>query len=282
MHNQLSRRTFLGLGLRAGLTLGCSCFFPAALLASSSGGLARGRHDVRIPAEPQAERLRADFDALSRGVEAMLAPRLGQPGADGVGRAARDRFAALIPAIPDIGPGNRNAESLLEAVWLTAITQAMTDAGLTHADAGRLFYDMCAAEVAQAPADQMRAKGKAMFTPTGRAALAAWALRTQARRYPGDWVARTVSPNGQGAKAPFDVGYDYTQCGAVLFFRAHRVEAVAPYFCLNDFTMSRAQGTGLTRRHTLGQGDQLCDFRYKQGGPVTQSWETEAPHFRKG
>lgn len=277
MDAEFPRRQALGLGLKFGLALGCCCFFPAPLLASSSGGLARGKHGGRIPTPAQAERMRSDFDGVCAGVRELLLPRLGRDGAEGVVREAQARFAALIPTIPDIGPGNRNAESLLEAVWLTAITQAMLPAGLTHRDAGRLFYDLCAADMAQAPADKLRAKGKAMFNPVGRAALAAWARRTQARKYPGDWVATTVPGEGQ----TFDIGYDYSQCGAVLFFRAHRVEQVAPYFCLNDFTVSRAQGTGLTRRHTLGQGDALCDFRYKQNGPVTQSWETEEPRFRK-
>ncbi len=278
-----SRRRALTLGLQAGLVLGCTCFFPAGLLASSAGGLGRGKHGGRPPADvggAQAARMRADFDAVSQGVAAMLTPRLGQAGAQNVARGARERFSALLPDIPDIGPGNRNAESLLEAVWLTAITQAMLaspSGGLTHRDAGRLFYDMCAAEMARAPEAEMRAKGKAMFNVVSRAGLAAWARRTQARKYPGDWVATAVAGDG----ATFDIGYDYSQCGAVLFFRAHGVEKVAPYFCLNDFTMSRAQGTGLTRRHTIGQGDALCDFRYKLDGPVTQSWETEEPRFRK-
>jgi hypothetical protein len=68
----------------------------------------------------------------------------------------------------------------------------------------------------------------------------------------------------------------------VKFFRAHGVAAVAPYFCLNDFLTSRAQGTGLSRAHTLGQGDALCDFRYTENGPVAQSWETETPRFAPG
>lgn len=295
----LTRRAFLALGLLAG----CSCFFPATLLGSSSGGLARGRQGPRTPTDSQAARMRADFAALCQGAQALLAPRVGGQRAEALGREAQARFAALIPAIPEIGPGNRNSESLLEAVWLTALTQAMTGAGLTHRDAGRVFYDLCALEMARRPEAELKAKGKAMFNMAGRAGLAAWARRTQARKYPGDWVATAVFPEAPGAEgvapgvagggapgaaggvtggADFDLGYDYSQCGAVLFFRAHGVEKVAPYFCLNDFTLSRAQGTGLTRRHTIGQGDALCDFRYKLGGPVTQSWETEEPRFRKG
>ena len=77
----------------------------------------------------------------------------------------------------------------------------------------------------------------------------------------------------------FDAGYDYTECGAVKYFKAQGVAEVAPYFCLNDFLASRAQGTGLVRKGTLAQGDPLCDFRYKRDRPVTQDWDTEVPRF---
>jgi len=56
---------------------------------------------------------------------------------------------------------------------------------------------------------------------------------------------------------------------------------VAPYFCVNDFTLSTAQGAGLARVHTLAQGDGLCDFRYTLGRPVVQGWDTETPRFGK-
>jgi hypothetical protein len=129
--------------------------------------------------------------------------------------------------------------------------------------------------MAQRPAAELRAQGQAMFTRAGRAQLAAWAKATQERRHPGDWVAEAVFGDGKA----FDLGYNYSRCGAVTFFKAHGVAQVAPYFCLNDFVLSRRQGTGLTRAHTLGQGDALCDFRYKKDGPVAQSWETEEPHL---
>ena len=56
---------------------------------------------------------------------------------------------------------------------------------------------------------------------------------------------------------------------------------VAPYFCLNDFILSRAEGTGLSRAHTLAQGHDRCDFRYKKGREVTQDWDTETPKFAR-
>jgi len=269
----LSRRSFLRLGLGAGA---CACFFPARLLAAPPAPAASG------PDETSAARaLQAEFNGVSQGAEAWLAPRTGARQAAAIAEASRARFAALLPAIPDVGQhtpeGNRNLESLMQAVWLTAITQAMQAHRLPEKDAGRLFYDLCVEEMAQRPAAEMRAKGRAMFSEQGRAELVAWTKATQARRYPGDWVGGAVFGDGQD----FDLGYDYSECGAVKFFQAQGVGAVAPYFCLNDFTLSKAQGTGLARVHTLAQGDRLCDFRYTLDRPVTQSWETETPRLEK-
>ena len=267
--NQPARRRFLNFGVAAG----CSCFFPGRLIAASGAEQPLG-DDARARRGP---RQIAEFDGLSQGVQAWLAPRVGEQRAAAIAAQSRAFFAALCASIPDIGSDNRNQDSLDEAVCLTAIAQAMQAAGLPLRDAGRLFYDLCAQEMAQSRADDARAKGQVMFSAAGRAALKRWAEGTQQRRYPGDWVAVAVFGDGQ----TFDVGYDYAECGAVKFFAAHGVAGVAPYFCLNDFTLSRSQGTGLTRAHTIGQGDALCDFRYKQDGAVTQSWESEVPRFEK-
>ncbi len=270
LDNQPARRRFLNVGVAAG----CSCFFPSALLAApeTAGAGIDAQRAQRLQADMQAE-----FAGLSEGVEAWLAPRVGGQQAAAIAAHSRACFAALIGAIPDIGSGNRNQESLNEAVWLTAIAQAMQAAGLPLRDAGRLFYDLCAQAMAQRRADEAHAKGQVIFSAAGREALRRWADGTQQCRHPGDWVAVAVFGNGK----TFDVGYDYTECGAVKVFTAHGVAGVAPYFCLNDFTLSRSQGTGLSRVHTLGQGDALCDFRYKKDGPVTQSWESEVPRFEK-
>lgn len=264
--NLLARRRFFNFGL----TAGCSCFFPGQLIAAQTAG------KVTVDSA-RTQRLQSEFEGLSQGAQAWLTPRVGKEQATAIAAQSRACFAALIGSIPNIGNDNRNQESLTEAVWLTAIAQAMQASGLPLHDAGRLFYDLCAREMAQSRAADAHAKGQVMFSPPGRAALKRWATETQQRRYPGDWVAVAVFGDGK----TFDVGYDYSACGAVKFFTAHGVAGVAPYFCLNDFTLSRSQGTGLTRQHTIGQGDALCDFRYKQDGAVPQSWETEVPRFEK-
>ncbi len=263
----LTRRRFLTQGFRLGLGFtACACFFPAGLLAATPR-----------KAPERAVRIARGFAGVVQGAQAWLTPVIGPQEAKAVAKDCPLRLDALLPRVPDIGPANRNEVSLEEAVWLAALAQAMRAHGLPEAMAGRLFYDLCAREVSGQLANPQAAlalarEGAAMFSPAGRDDLRAWTEETQRRNHPADWVGRAVYGNGQD----FDLGYDYSECGAVKYFQANGVGDVAPYFCLNDFTMSRAMGTGLARAHTLAQGDSLCDFRYKQNRPVTQGWESEA------
>lgn len=268
----MTRRFFL----RAGVVGACACLLPWPALAKK----------VAAPAAPapltgnfyldNRDRLVADFKGVCAGAEHWLAARTAEPTARAIAADALRRYDRLLPGMPDIGGReNRNQPFLIMAGWLTALTQAMGEKGLSAQDAGRLLYDLDAADWAAMPPQKAHAMGAALFSPAFFQSLTAWAAQSQQRRYPGDWVVTAVPGDGK----TFDVGYDYTECGAVKYFKSQGVAEVAPYYCLTDFLASRAQGTGLSRTHTLAQGDKLCDFRYKRDRPVTQNWDTEAPHF---
>lgn len=250
--------------LKAGVLGVCSCLLPWRVFAAES--------------YYQANRAQilSDFANVCAGAEKWLAPRTSGRTAKAITADAKRRFERLLPGMPDIGgQDNRNQPFLVMAGWLTALYQAMREKGRSAADAGRLLYDLNAADWAALPRQRARTMGKALFSRRYLTALKKWAADSQKRRYPGDWVVRVVPGDGK----TFDVGYDYTACGAVTYFRAQGVAEVAPYFCLNDFLASKAEGTGLVRTGTIAQGAALCDFRYKRGRPVTQDWDTEVPHF---
>lgn len=265
--------------LRAGLTGFCACFFPwptaAAAKAAGASVAPAAPAAAGFYAENKAKFL-ADFKGVCAGAEKWLAARVAGPVAKATSDDALRRFEILLPGLPDLGGrANRNQPFVTMAGWLTALYQAMREKGLAAKDAGRLLYDLYAADWAAIPPQKAQAMGAALFSPVSQAALKAWAEASQKRLLPGDWVGRFVPGDGK----TFDLGYDYTECGAVKYFKSQGVADVAPYFCLNDFLASRAQGTGLARQHTIAQGDALCDFRYKQGRAVTQDWNTETPRF---
>lgn len=257
----VTRRFFL----RAGLLGACACLVRWPAFAAAPGFYVENR-----------ARFLADFKGVCGGAEKWIASRTSAPAAKAMADDAMRRFEILLPGLPDIGgQTNRNQPFITMAGWLTALCQAMREKGLTARDAGRLLYDLYAADWAAMPPQKAQAMGAALFSPASLASLQEWAAASQKRQHPGDWVGTAVAGDGK----TFDLGYDYTTCGAVAYFKAQGVAEVAPYFCLNDFLASRAQGTGLVRKGTIAQGDAICDFRYKRNRPVTQNWDTEVPRF---
>ena len=249
--------------LQAGLVGLCSCLAPWRVLAAPPTFYTVHK-----------DQFVADFAGVCAGAEKWLAVKGSGQAAQAIAADAKRRFEALLTAMPDIGgQANRNLPFLVMAGWLTALYQAMREKGFVARDAGRLLYDLNATDWSALPRQRAQAMGAVLFSPPYRDELEKWAANSQKRQYPGDWVGRVVPGDGKN----FDLGYDYTECGAVKFFKAQGVPEVAPYYCLNDFLAAKAQDTGLVRHGTLAQGDALCDFRYKRGRPVTQNWETELP-----
>jgi hypothetical protein len=252
-----SRRRFLKLALAGA----CACL-PLAPLGLWAA-----------PADSREQALRASMAGLAEGMARMLAPAHGPDLARDMAREAREAFAASLGRLPGLGPDNPNQESLDQAAFLAAMRVPMARRGLAARETGRVLYDLCAMEMA-AQAEPALARGRAYFSRENLETLRQWARRTRERAFPGDWVAE-VAFVGQGQD--LEIHKTYRECGAFKLFQALGVAEVAPFFCLNDFVTSRAEGTGLTREHTLAQGDAVCDFRYRQGRAVTQGWDTELP-----
>ena len=194
-----------------------------------------------------------------------------------IAKEAKQQFEALLPLIPDLG-GARNIviRDFPVALWCVAYFRPMKAHGKTAEELGKMVYDLFETELREMPEAARRSEEAKLFAPEHVNKLKEWARWTQKREYPANWVAVFVPGNGE----KFDYGYDYSECAIVKYLKAHEAHEVAPYVCLNDFIRSRAYGTGLRRTKTIAQGDDVCNFRYKKGRPVTQNWYTEIPIIR--
>jgi hypothetical protein len=94
------------------------------------------------------------------------------------------------------------------------------------------------------------------------------ARRSQARRYPGDWVFEVVHGDGES----FDFGVDMTECGIVKFFHSQGADEVVPYLCELDYIGAETMGVGLQRTKTLAWGCDRCDFRMTKDATTTAQW----------
>ena len=263
----LSRRGFLG----AVLATSSCCLLPFPLL-SGCARVTAGNYYLS-----HRDSLLKDFRQTNQGAEQYLTSAFGEKMARDVTQGAARNFDDLLPELPDVG-GERNWDTqyLIIAAWYIAYYEPMKAHEKTTEDVGRMIYVLNRTGLEQIPKASAQAEGANKFTEASLDAMQKWADWTQKREYPANWVATFLRGDGKD----FDFGYDYTECALCKYFQANGVRELAPYVCLNDFVSSRAQGTGLSRSKTLAQGDDRCNFRYKKGRPVTQSWSTEIPLIR--
>ena len=255
-----SRRLFLTLSL-------ATC--GAALCGSSSPC-------AWAEAPWNRDKLLKDFQGVAQGAEASLRERLGPQVAHQAALDAVAKFEELIPGLPDVGgDSNPISQFIPKAAWYVALYSVLKKHGFSAEDVGKLLYDMNARGLQGADRERMLAGGARLFEAQEETRV--WAESSHKRRYPADWVMDFVPGDGQ----TFDFGYDMRECACLKYFHSQGVAEVAPYMCLNDFLLSRAMGTGLVRDKTLAQGDDRCNFRYKRGREVTQSWATEIDLIRK-
>lgn len=257
-----TRRTVLKL-LAVGAAAGWMPCRAMALAAAPAAGW------------PAPDALRAAFDEVVEGAIQFWTPQVGAQAAQRMAAEARAAFATLAGSLPDVGAGHSpDAPYIPVAAWFVALYQPMKAAGMSAEDVGRIVYELYRYQLSHQDPASLHAEGEQLFAT--RAAFARWAASTLKREYPANWVAHYVPGDGE----TFDFGYDYTECGVVKYLHAHGVPELAAFVCLNDFSKSAAQGTGLRRDQTLAQGDARCNFRYKKGRPVTQGWETEIALIR--
>jgi hypothetical protein len=206
----------------------------------------------------RTDQLLRDFDRHIRFAQRPLAGRYGAD-AEAIIGAARQEYAALIPDLPYIGGGqNPLTWNLVTAAWFLALYRVLKGRGARAAEVGGILYQMVENWLHSYPGWLLRLLGWWRFTRLGLGRLTARARRSQARRYPGDWVYSVVP----GAGHTFAYGVDYSECGILKFYRAHDADEMLPYLCWLDFPMTRAYGMVMTRRQTLAQGGAVCDFRF--------------------
>jgi len=262
-----SRRDFIAYSLRCSLAaLSCGMLGKTKAQAMTADYYSMHR-----------DALTGAFRQIVLAAQPFWQSEFGADRASAIAQEALGNFDALLPKFPDVGGENNwDTPFIPVAGWYVALYGPLRSAGKTAEDVGRLVYDMYRHELAATPKEPLIKEGEELFRQETLASMEQWAEWTQKRDHAGNWVAEFVRGDGR----EFDYGYDYTECGAVKFFRSQGVPELAPYMCLNDFLKSAALASGLHRTKTLAQGDDICDFRYKKGRPVQQSWATEIDLIR--
>jgi hypothetical protein len=208
-----------------------------------------------------------------KSTEKVLTAHFGKERTAAIMREIRASYASLTPSVPYIG-GKENmfTEWLTYGVYYLAVYRVLKPLGYSMNQIGELIYKTYE-HMADYPKWFLRIVGKLRYGKSYTSRLRLAAEDSQKRQYPGSWVCTFVKGDGH----EFDYGLDMTECGIWKFYVAHNAQELAPYMCLSDYVVSKAFDRGLVRHHTIAEGGDRCDFRYKKGRktfvtPLRNGW----------
>jgi hypothetical protein len=225
-------------------------------------------------APPNKRRLLRRFDRYMKWpIKSILVERYGVDEATTIIDDGRAELERLIPHIPFIGEDNPMTRYLLQAASSLALHRALQRRGATVDDTGEIISMSTRAMLLRIPGFLRRLTGKLYFGDRRIRRQQESAVRSQVRRYPGDWVWEVIPGDGE----TFDFGIDITECGILKFMQAQGAEDLMPYMCHMDYVTLGAIGVELKRTKTLAYGCDRCDFRMIKGGIPPQDWPPAFP-----
>ena len=232
-----------------------------------------GRPETKAPTSSrQMEKLVGKFDRLLERSGSALVDRFGEETAAVMRGEMLDEYRRLIPEVPYIGGRWKiYSDALVLAPWALAVYRVEVRHGGSLEDAGELIHRITRAQMERIPKVLRHWIGRQRFGRLRRRNVERAARRSQARRYPGDFVFERIDGDGK----TFDFGIDIVECGIVKYLHAQGAEELCPYLCDLDYVKFEAMGIGLRRTKTLAWGCDRCDFRLSKQGVTSAPWPPE-------
>ncbi len=210
----------------------------------------------------QSGRLLKEFDQLVSKVKTPIVRRYGDEGAAQMLAAARREYAKLLPDLPYVGGEQPFTQFVIASGWFLAFYKVMQAQGSSLQESGELAYLLSRIYLERVPGFARHLLGYMTFSKRYKNKLRQRALLSQTQPYPRGYVYTFVEGDG----IEFDYGVDYHQCATWTLFQEHGAAGLTPYLCACDYLYSELLGWGLTRTTTLGEGGEVCDFRFKKAG----------------
>lgn len=217
----------------------------------------------------QTEKLVRKYGHWMQRSGGALIDRYGEVTAAVIRGEIRDESRMLFRRMPYIG-GRRNIyfSDLAFSAWALATYRVMVRHGGSLEGTAELIRDVVRAEIERIPRGVRSLMVRYRFSGLHQQRLERAAKRSQARRYPGDWVFERVDGHGKA----FDFGIDMTECGIVKFLHAEGADELCAYLCDVDYVSAEAMGFGLRRTKTLAWGCDRCDFRLSRDAVTPALW----------
>ena len=212
----------------------------------------------------QSAKLLKDFDRMIRQVKNPLITRFGEVDYKMMAASVREEFQRLIPLLPYVGGEQPFTQFVISSGWFLAFHRVMLARGASTRETGELAYTLSQTYLARVPGFARRLLGYMSFSPKYLRKLRKRAEESQRHPYQRGYVYSYVEGDGVN----YDYGVDYRQCATWTLFQEQGAVELTPYLCACDHLYSEMLNWGLTRTTTLGEGGEVCDFRFKRGGPT--------------
>lgn len=216
-------------------------------------------------------KLLKDFDATAGLMRDYLVRLYGREFADTLNKEARLEYENLIPEVPYIR--GMRARPLNSFLLITAQEVAVYKTMKKHGKGPSEAWGICHEAIKR----RMKTFSNTKRWLLKRLMYSRFLMKRVKRRVErqeqlkfGDFELRYVLGDG----TDFDWGVDYVACGNYNFAKAQGAEEFAPYVCMSDIALSDALGWGLIRTHTIADGCDSCDFRFKKGSKTKISSKT--------
>jgi len=204
-----------------------------------------------------------EFDLVARSARSVIESYFGE-NARALTAEVRREFENLIPQFPYVGGKQPHTEFIVFTGMLLAVYRVNKTHGKTAKQTGEMVFDMGRAFLNSFPTFLLRLFMPMSFSRRAMDRIRKGAIESQQRKYPEGNVIDFIEGDGKN----FDYGVDYLECASCKFLAKQGAPEIAPYLCPVDILFSEALGWGLTRTTTLAQGAEVCDFRFKKGGPT--------------
>jgi len=194
---------------------------------------------------------------FSRSFRRQLTASLGEHNARDVMRKTQPLYRDIVQRSPSIG-GRENPTimNVLIAAFVAAIYKT-AGGKLSSERMGEAFSD--ALEQAAAFKLFARFMGKRNFTRRWQDKRYAWAVASQGKVYPADFVSAFVY-----GKTINEYGVNYSECGICKLLQRESCADLAPQLCKFDYVTAKYMGCTLTRTKTIANGDEICDFWFSK------------------
>ena len=233
-----------------------------------------GRASTRRMSSRQTEKLVRKYGHWMQRSGGALIDGYGEETAAVMRGEIRDETRHVLRRLPYIGGRrNRYSSDLAFSAWALATYRVVVRHGGSLKDTGELIRDIVRTEIERIPHGVRSLMVRYRFSRLRQQKLERAARRSQAHRYPGDWVFETVDGHGKA----FDFGIDMTECGIVKFLHAEGADELCAYLCDIDYVMAEAMGFGLRRTKTLAWGCDACDFRLSRDAVTSAHWPPSSP-----